>query len=150
MAGILAVDARGLRQLQKDLKKIGDSDLSKELRAGLKKSGEIVARAARSNASWSTRIPGSIRVVVAQKGVAVRAGGPKAPHAITFEGKNNGGDRRHPVFARSTQTRSEWTWVTQQARPFLKPALSDNVARVVNEVADELEIAFTTNGFHRT
>lgn len=149
MAPIMAVDAQGLRQLSKDLRKIGDKELSKQLRVGLKQAGEIVAAAARSNASWSTRIPGSIRTGVTQKGVYVRAGGRAAPHAITFEGKSNGGDRRHPVFARSDETRQEWTWVTQTARPFLKPALNDNVNKVVTEVADELEVAFTNNGFHR-
>lgn len=149
MTGIAAVDAQGLRQLSRDLKKIADQDMSKQLRIGLKKSGDIVAKAAKSKASWSTRIPGSIRVGVTQKGVYVRAGGKTAPHAITFEGKNNGGNRRHPVFARSSRPREDWTWVIQEARPFLKPALNDNVAKVVNEVADEIEVAFLHNGFHR-
>lgn len=144
----IAVDARGLRQLSKDLKKIGDKDLSKELRAGLRKSGEVVAAAARSNASWSSRIPGSIKVVVQQKGVAVRAGGDKAPHAVTFEGKNNGQPRRHPVFARGA--RSDWTWAAQDPpRPYLKPALSANLDKVIQVVGDELEVAFLQNGFTR-
>lgn len=147
MTGILAVDAQGLRQLSKDLRKIGDKELSKQLRSGLKKSGEIVAASARSKSSWSARIPGSIRVVVQPKGVAVRAGGKTAPHAITFEGKNNGEARRHPVFARGD--RSDWTWAPQDPRPFLKPALASNLDKVVQVVGDELEVAFLQNGFTR-
>lgn len=147
MVHMVAVDARGLQKLSRDLKKIGEKDLNKQLRAGLKKSGEIVAESARQKSSWSTRIPASVKVVVTQKGVAVRAGGESAPHAGTFEGKNNGTPMRHPVFARGDS--ANWTWVAQTPRPFLKPALESNIEKVADAMVGELEVAFFNNGFVR-
>lgn len=143
---ILAVDVRGLTQLAKDLNKIADKDLRNRLRKGLRAGGNIVAAAAKANASWSGRIPGSIRVGVTTKGVYVRAGGPKAPHAVVFEGKVDGGDRRHPVFA--TGDRGTWHWAVQPKKPFLVPALNANAEKVAALAADEIEKAFKDNGFH--
>jgi hypothetical protein len=142
---VLAIDAQGLTALARDIKKIADRDMTLRMRKGLKTAGEVVATAARSNAGWSTRIPGSTRVGVTQRGVYVRAGGPAAPHAVTFEGKVGGGARKHPVFA--TGPRSSWTWVAQSPRSYLQPALAANLDNVERILGDELENAFRDNGW---
>jgi hypothetical protein len=144
---ILAVDAQGLRQLARDVNRIADKDLRLRFRKGLNKAGEIVAAEARSRSGWSSRIPSTIRTGVTTRGVYVRAGGPRAPHAVTFEGKADGSARRHPVFARGA--RSNWTWVAQDPRPFLRPALASKVEDVMTVAADSLLDAFVDNGFRR-
>lgn len=141
----LSVDVTGLAQLTRDVNRIGNTALKTEMRAGLRKAGNVVATAAKSNASWSKRIPGSIRVGVTARGVSVHAGGQKAPHAVVFEGRVDGGNRRHPVYAQGE--RGGWTWAEQQAKPFMRSALNDNVDRVAEVVADTLEKAFTDNGW---
>lgn len=141
----LSVDVSGLAQLTRDVNRIGDTALKTEVRTGLRKAGNVVATAARANASWSKRIPKTVKVSVTRRGVSVHAGGDGAPHAVVFEGRVDGGNRRHPVFAQGD--RSGWTWAEQQAKPFMRPALNDNVDRVAEVVADSLEKAFTDNGW---
>jgi hypothetical protein len=60
-------------------------ELRAELRPRLLHAGSLVASAARSNASWSTRIPGAIRVGASFNsrtgGASIRVSAKKAPHA---------------------------------------------------------------------
>lgn len=152
MAGDIGVDVQGLAKLAKDLDRIADVALKAEFRKGLTGAGEIVAVAARANASWSERIPGSIHVVTTGSGVQVKAGGPPAPHAVTFEGRVDGGNRRHPVFATGPRgerngSKPHWTWAEQQARPFLAPALEANIDAAAERVADAIAAAFNSNGW---
>ena len=110
------------------------------LSARLKEAGELVAAAARLYSGWSHRIPGSIHTVMAPAidTCYVVAGGPGAPHAITFEAPNAPW-WKHPVFA--TGPRETWHWVAQiPPRRFLLPAAEnelDGVARVVAQVVDD-------------
>ncbi len=131
------IQADGLKQLSKDLRRLQDSTLSKNLRAALKKGGQLVADDAKARSSWSNRIPGSIKVSVTQKGVAVKAGGDKAPHAAIYE---SGG--RHPVFGNRS------AWVNVEKRPYLMPAGESKVEQVVDVIGDAMEDAFRENGWH--
>lgn len=140
----LGVEAVGLRDLSRDLRRLTDGGvMRKRLRLGLKAAAEPIAADMRSRTSWSTKIPGSIRVGVTQKGVYIRAGGPKAPNAAPFEGgPNNQATFRHPVFGHRDR------WVTQDTRPFALPALQSGQAEMVERVGDEIEQAFRDVGFH--
>lgn len=118
------------------------------LRPGLLEAAQVVADQARSNASYSTRIPAAIyvkpRLAGKSAGAMVGVSEAKAPEAKVLELGNKGsrsGTFRHPVFADSTN-RSDWTWVDQDRQPFLFPALHQKrqeaiavVARAVLEAA---------------
>src|SRR5205823_404901 len=81
----------------------------------LKEGAQVTAFEARRLASWSSRIPASIRVDGAGTTVFVRAGGANAPHASVFEHGGKPGVFHHPVFGHRP-------YVAQTARPFLAPA----------------------------
>jgi hypothetical protein len=117
----------------------------KAIRPALRGAGQQVASKAQSNASWSTRIPGTVRVQVSfrqnREGVVIRAGGPNAPHARPYEGLSSGGTSfRHPVHGR------DW-WVSQAARPFLLPAAESSEGAVTASMREALDAAAQEIGF---
>ena len=97
----------------------------KHARPKLRQAGDLIGAEAQSRASWSTRIPATVRVTTSfrfdREGVTVSAGGPSTPHARPYEGTRRN-PFRHPVYPDQDVTRSDWTWVSQAARPFLIPA----------------------------
>lgn len=111
----------------------------KELQAGMQE----VVEAAKANASWSRRIPASIKVVPSKTGGSIQAGGPDAPHAKTFEGPQ--GPVRVPVYGRGD--RATWTWVTQAPRPYLEPAVEAKMDAVAEKAAEAIDIVFRRAGF---
>lgn len=112
MTESIGVDISGLTTLAAVLRRVEPS-LAKELQTGVAVAGEVIATKARSNASFSTRIPGTIQVRRRALSVKVRAGGPDAPHAPALEHGGQPGTFRHPVFGRRD------VWVDQPAHPFL-------------------------------
>jgi hypothetical protein len=82
----------------------------------LRKAAVPVRDEAKHLSSWSSRIPASIRLQGGMSRITVAAGNAAAPHAKIFE---LGG--RHPVYGHGP--RSEWTWVRQSPRPYLRPAV---------------------------
>lgn len=148
MAGepIVGISATDFAKLSKDINNIGNIALRAEWRLAMTLAGNIVAEAARNNAGFSSRIPGSIRTSVTSKGVSVRAGGAAAPHAVTWEGNAQGGARKHPVYARGA--RGSWTWAAQDPpKPYLLPALTANLDAVAEALADGIDAVFAANGF---
>lgn len=115
MAALVEIQAFGLREAARDLKAAG-TKLPRQLGKRLKQAGELVAVDARQRASWSTRIPGSIRVTGGATSVSIKAGGPKAPHAAPYEGAAGQATFRHPVYG------NRHAWRTQATRPYLRPA----------------------------
>jgi hypothetical protein len=115
-----------------------DPDLMRRMWEGC----QMIAAAARLYSGWSHRIPASIHVEAGGGGVAgdvlIIAGGPPAPHAITFEAPNAPW-WKHPVFGHGP--RESWHWVAQiPPRRFLKPAAEnefDGAVRVVAQVIDD-------------
>jgi hypothetical protein len=103
-----------------------------DLAMRLKEAGEIIAALARANfGSWSSRIPGSVRVTGGRTGVNVVAGGKKGPAAYTAELHV-----RHPLFG----NRDYWYDPGADQKPGLAPAAEEGVdaaARVVAEVIDD-------------
>jgi hypothetical protein len=108
----------------KEASKVLERQFNKELIA----SGEIVARKARQNASFSSRIPASIKTRRRGTRVRVVAGGDKAPHAAPLENHGQTGSFRHPVFGNYDN------WVDQPAHPFLTPAAEESMDDVVAAV----------------
>lgn len=145
MGGDGAVEVKGLHDLADDLRRVGAQSVGLRIQRGMKKVGELLTEEVEKNAAWSARIPASIRVTVVPGGVSVRVGGTEAPHAGVFEGTVEGRDRKHPVFARGN--RDTWTWTTQPKRPYLRPALDRNADKIADIVADEMQAAFTDNGW---
>jgi hypothetical protein len=109
--------------------------IATDLRRDLRGAGEIVAAKARQNAEWSTRIPGTIKVRTSRATVSVIAGGAKAPDAAPYEHKGRGGNFSHPVFG------NQQVWVSEPARPFLKPALEAGRPAAEKAAVDALDRA---------
>lgn len=121
-------------------------ELQARMRPVLRQVGQRAAGQARTNASWSSRIPRSIGVRVAfagkRAGVTIVARRAIAPHARAYEGISARGDTfRHPVFGERD------VWVAQRVRPFLAPAVSDNAQTLAAEAQGALEAALTAAGF---
>jgi len=109
-----------VRKLVNDLRKIGDG-VGRNLGKQFKKAAGPVAAQAKSNASWSSRIPDAITVGVSSSrrypGAQIKVSKEKAPHARLFEWPGRGGSFRHPVYG------NREVWVSQQGRPFIRPAV---------------------------
>ena len=135
-----AVDGKAFNIVARELKKVAPQ-LAKELNKELK---QVMTREvlpdAKSNASWSSRIPGAIKPQATTRQVALRVARKRAPHARPFEGRG-GGSFRHPVFGNRSN------WVTQSTRPFLKPALDKNAEKAVDGAQKAIATAAKAAGF---
>lgn len=138
---IIATDMRALPE-----------ESRKAIRPRLREAGQMVANDARSRASWSSRIPGTVRMTTSfrldREGVTVIAGNSATPHARPYEDVAGKGKFRHPVFADTKNfTRKGWTWVTQVSRPFLFPAAKANEAAATAAIRSALDDAAKALGF---
>lgn len=134
-----------LEQLIVDLRAI-PREVRAELTPLLKRAGESAAAQARGNASWSTRIPGAIRVQVrygrVRTGMLLKVSAAMAPHARAYEGLGRPGLFRHPLFG-------DWsTPITQARRPYAWPAVVAMREPVRREIAQVVEDAARRHGFH--
>jgi hypothetical protein len=122
------IDTSQLKEFGKRLRATSPA-VAKVLRLRLHEVGDVVAEAAREEASFSTRIPGSIKVRVSGFGVKVVGNATgTAPDAAPLENKGQSGSFRHPVFG------DRENWVDQKAHPFLAPA-SERTKVQVEEMA---------------
>lgn len=118
MSGLVTIDGGGLRRFGAQMRRLA-AETKKTVNAGLLTIAKTAAVEAKASASeWSDRIPPSIRAGGTGARVYVRAGGPKAPGAAAFEHHGGAGQFRHPVFG------DKGVWVSQQARPYLTPAVN--------------------------
>lgn len=122
-------------------------ELRRELRPRLLAAIRPVQSEARANASWSRRIPDAIGITVRygarSGGVLLRVNAAKAPHARPFEGLASGGRTfRHPVFGREREI-----WVSQQARPFLMPAVREGRPHAVRAVREAITATARAHGW---
>ncbi|HEY9417673.1 MAG TPA: hypothetical protein VIQ30_23180 [Pseudonocardia sp.] len=139
--------------IAEDMRRLPD-EARRKLRPQLRSAAEATAEDARRRASWSTRIPPTVKVRtsfrVGREGVEIVAGGPSAPHARPYEGLSAGGsgEFRHPVYADATNfTRRGWTWVTAATRPFLFPAAEAGEERTTQNLTAALDEAAAAIGF---
>lgn len=132
------IDGEAFKLFQRELKKI-EPALAKELKKELKAIVNThVIPDAKSNASWSSRIPGAIKPQALAKGIGVRVARKRAPHAAAFEGMQPRGMKaefRHPVFG------DREVWVSQPTRPFLLPAIDANQQEAADAARDAVEAA---------
>jgi hypothetical protein len=133
-----AIIARDMRNLPEETRKA--------VRPKLVKAGQLVSADAKRRASWSSRIPGTVRVRTSfqenRENVKVLAGGPGAPHARPYEGLSVMGDVfRHPVYG------NKENWVSQETRPYLFPAAEANQIQAAELISSALTDAATALGF---
>lgn len=124
----------------------------KAIRPKLRAAGRMVVDDAKSRSSWSSRIPGTVRMTtsfrVDREGVTVSAGTRSTPHARPYEDVLRRGRFRHPVFADAkNRTRKGWIWVTQQSRSFLFPAAEARQAEATAAIRSALDEAASELGF---
>ena len=162
-------DRQGFRETARQIRS-QDRALWTQMRHEMKDVADVVARDARSRASWSTRIPGTIRTSATLTGATVTAGGKNAPHAAPYEvgSKRSGaGEFRHPVprgrtplyrgrAYKSGRRSSTWVdgngneavWVNQKTRPYMVPALMANLSTVERGLDRLVEKYARQCGFH--
>lgn len=128
-------DASQLRTLSRSLR-MAPLEIRREIGIELRAMADLVAKDAKSRASWSSRIPGSIHRQGSGLSIRVVAGGADAPNAAPLESgsKGHGGVNRHPVFAAvgSAAYGNSGRWVDQPTRPFLLPALDAHRTEIVD------------------
>lgn len=132
--------ASELRRAAADLRGFS-TQVRREIRPAVKRAAEPMVAAARANASWSTRIPGAIKISTLKRGVEIRVSRKRAPHARPYEGIAGGSTFRHPVYGNRDR------WVTQQTRPFLEPAVRQHMPKVRAELIAMLDDAATRHGY---
>jgi hypothetical protein len=118
--------------------------------ARLRQAAEVIAADARVlAATWSERVPPSVRVYPAPTrggtAVTIAAGGARAPMAYTNEGKRGGRPVWHPVFGRGA--RADWTWVPQTPRPFMRPAAEARAGQAADVFAKAIDDWAAASGF---
>jgi len=138
-------NASGVLMLARQLGSI-PTELRKTLRPALRQVGEKTKADVAARASWSTRIPRSLRVrpVLTGKsvGVYVEAQARIAPHARAYEGLLDRRDSfRHPVFG------DRDAWVSQATRPFMAPGVAANARATSEAISDAVDEAARAAGF---
>ena len=123
-------------------------NVRRQAQPALERAARPIERDMKQRASWSSRIPGAIRITTSRAGLfgAKRAPGvrlivdaSKAPHARAFEGIASGrATFRHPVYAVAGRQR---VWVAQKARPFFAPAIVAGQAGVIRAVDEAIQAA---------
>lgn len=136
-AGITVnIRAEGLKEAQRALMAVS-KEASKELLTDMKRLMDPIVLEARSNASWSSQIPRTVkpmqRVTKTKVSVGVKAGGMGVDYAGLYEFGNKGARRaqskfRHPVFGNKD------VWVDQPTRPFLMPAVHSHLRDVMPQL----------------
>ena len=142
---VISVDAEDFRNFQRTLKKVNatiSKELNKELRRVL---NSTIIPAARSNASWSSRIPAAIRPTVGASKIGARVAANRAPHGRAYEGLAKGlrsnSSFRHPVFGNRN------VWVEQRTRPFLAPAFDSHAGEASKAAEAAIQNAARSAGF---
>ena len=163
------VDSSDLRKAYVDLKAAGNG-LPVALRRGLNKAAEPCAEGVRRAASWSTRIPGAVKVktsFAARGAKVVVIVDPKiAPEAAALNNKDRDGTFRHPVFADASKPRDVrvrwfasakarhlvtgggWTWVEQPARPFMRSGAMSGADQAEQQMLQAIDELIRQAGFH--
>ena len=139
----IRIDTSQLKQLAYVLKRT-EPAIGKELGKSFGDIGQRVAARARANASFSSRIPGSIKVRRRGLGVKVQAGSGNAPHAAPFEHGGKPGLFRHPVFRTEINPK---TWADQEAHPFLAPAADEEQPFMETAALTAVDRALREAGF---
>jgi hypothetical protein len=137
----LRVESPDLHQLYKDLAAM-EGNFRVALRKGIVGASKPMVDAAKANASWSRRIPGSIKAKASfsakSAGVTIVADAKKAPHARAFENNGQAGTFRHPVYGHDV-------WVSQKARPFFYGSM--NQAEAAKDIEAAIDQVVKSAGY---
>ncbi|GAA0347873.1 HK97 gp10 family phage protein [Actinoallomurus spadix] len=127
----MAVDRSQLQALIRDLGQVPPA-IRKELRPVVKQAAQPTLARMKSNASWSTRIPGAITMRAANTtiGVRFRVNAGRAPHARPYENDGNQGTFRAPLWGDREH------WYPHQARPFFYRAVEATADQVRDALGD--------------
>lgn len=128
----IVADTSGLDRLSFALK-ASDGAAYTGARKALRLAAVPILERAKANAGYSTRIPGSGRIVVSH-GLVVRVvfGGSAAPNAAPIENDHRG-NVRHPTYSPRPNVPEKVGWTSKNSHPaFLAPA-ADAEAQVVAE-----------------
>ena len=143
--GFVNVDQRDFAYFQRTIKKMDagiSKELNKELRNVIK---STIIPAAKANAGWSSRIPGSIKPVVGTKTIGARIASRQAPHGRPYEALQKGrrfrSHFRHPVYG------NREVWVNQRTRPFLAPAFDAKAGEATKAAEAAIDKAARAAGF---
>lgn len=121
--------------------------IRKNIRTAVSEAGTEIVAKARSNASWSSRIPDAIRMRVSFSargaGVSVVASKARAPHGRPYEmgSKGTQGELKHPVFG------NRKVWVSEAARPFFFPAVRSATPKMIRDMDRVISDAAREAGF---
>lgn len=139
-AGGQQVVVEGYSQVVRALRDFAP-EARKEFNKAMRHEAQPVLADARSNFSWSTRIPKALSLSVTQKGVGIRISRKKAPHGSIYErgSKGNPGQVRHPI-PHTDQ------WASSPTRPGIQPALDKNRPHIVAATEKALRTATTKVG----
>lgn len=125
-----------------------------EVRVEMMRVASPMLAQAKANASWSTRIPGAIRASARlskkRQGFSIIVNRKKAPHGRAFEGLTRKGNTfRHPVFGEGDRGGywTEDTWVEQETRPYVWPAVEANKDKALDAVGQAIEASARKHGF---
>lgn len=126
------IDARSIARASREVRRASPMAW-KALRLELLHVGQVVADDAKADASYSKRIPGTIKVRVTAGGnVKVVMGGDAAPNAVPIENRGRG-RVRHPVYGHMDR------WTSKNSHPaILLPAF----ARRSDWALEEMEKAY--------
>lgn len=148
-------DAAEVLELVRDLRTLeGGKPILAALRRNLRAAADPIKRQVQANASWSSRIPAAVAIGTAftakRTGVFIKVNSKKAPHARAYEvgsQKSAFGTLRHPVFADPGKDRTEWTWVSEQTRPFFFTETAKYAAEVQQAAGEAVIEAAKTAGY---
>lgn len=123
MAEGIYIEARSMEELGRKLRLAG-AVVEARMAPAMVEVGRLLEKEARQIAedNGSQKVADSVKTLVIPRGVEIQAGGPDAPVADLWELGNKGKKVsektfRHPVFGSKTTP-----WVTQEKKPFLRPA----------------------------
>ena len=145
--GYIVVDTSDLKKFARELRSANRKTylyMNRELRAA----AGVIAQDAKDRASWSQKIPGTIRVTGGLNRMTIKAGNDSVPEALLYErgtAQSGGKFVRHPVWPRPKGKYDQraggerWPgkWAETPTRPFLRPAIvahRDEVAGAMAEV----------------
>ena len=154
---MLNADASSLRKMAKALR-AAQAGMYRETQKSLRAVGQVVAERAKRNASWSSRIPATVKVRSAGVNAVIVSAGNKdtAPHAKAIEHAGDPGMFRHPLNYPNQdpgggKNGRGANWADQQARPFLHPAAMEDLQGSAEAVGAALtvQVEKTLHGIDR-
>lgn len=133
----IVIDTKQFSALTRGIRASGPAGKA-AVRGAMRESAEIVKAEAARRASFSSRIPGSLKARATATNFKVSAGGEAAPDAAPIENKGRG-HVRHPTFSPRSGVAERVGWTDKNSRPaFLSPALEAHTEEIAELIADQL------------